>query len=197
MTAIEIVLIIIGITLIIVSIIITEKKNSNSEQGVYELWSEKDEESVNERLNKMIDEQVEQVVAKTQEELKRISNEKIMAVNEFSTQLLDKIEENHKETVFLYHMLDEKEKQIKQITAQDISPQNEVAEDVEEPAKQSTEDLELVIEPPINTESQEEMNEEILTRYRDGKSVLEISKSLGIGQGEVKLVIDIYKEVKK
>ena len=35
-------------------------------------------------------------------------------------------------------------------------------------------------------------NGEILELCRQGKSVLEISKQLGIGQGEVKLVIDLF-----
>ena len=35
-------------------------------------------------------------------------------------------------------------------------------------------------------------NEEILKLYRQGKNVLEISRELGLGQGEVKLVIGLY-----
>ena len=35
-------------------------------------------------------------------------------------------------------------------------------------------------------------NDEILALHRQGKSVLEISKELSVGQGEVKLVIDLY-----
>jgi DNA-binding NarL/FixJ family response regulator len=36
-------------------------------------------------------------------------------------------------------------------------------------------------------------NSEILSLYNQGKSVIEISKLLGLGQGEVKLVIDLFK----
>jgi len=37
-------------------------------------------------------------------------------------------------------------------------------------------------------------NERILSLWEQGKTVLEISKQLGIGQGEAKLVIDLFKE---
>ena len=32
--------------------------------------------------------------------------------------------------------------------------------------------------------------------HREGKSIREISKSLGLGQGEVKLVIDLFRDTK-
>ena len=34
--------------------------------------------------------------------------------------------------------------------------------------------------------------EKILELYKSGKSIREISRELGMGQGEVKLVIDLY-----
>ena len=39
-------------------------------------------------------------------------------------------------------------------------------------------------------------NDKILELYNKGKSVVEISKILGLGQGEVKLVIDLFKNAK-
>ncbi|MBO4506866.1 MAG: hypothetical protein J5728_10610, partial [Lachnospiraceae bacterium] len=35
-------------------------------------------------------------------------------------------------------------------------------------------------------------NDEIIALHKSGKSVMEISKLLGMGQGEVKLIIDLY-----
>jgi len=37
-------------------------------------------------------------------------------------------------------------------------------------------------------------NERILKLYREGRTVLEIAKELGLGTGEVKLVIDLFRE---
>jgi len=56
---------------------------------------------------------------------------------------------------------------------------------------------EVVKEPETPIEYPEMINpdgqkEEILKMYKQGKSVLEISKALGMGQGEVKLIIGLY-----
>lgn len=40
--------------------------------------------------------------------------------------------------------------------------------------------------------SKENHNKEIIALYKDGASVMEIAKALDLGQGEVKLVIDLY-----
>lgn len=55
----------------------------------------------------------------------------------------------------------------------------------------------LSVESPILSPENAELTEDnkvqkILELYRNKKSVLEISKALGLGQGEVKLVIDLY-----
>ena len=50
--------------------------------------------------------------------------------------------------------------------------------------------LENMVE--TNMVSDDNKNAKILEMYRNRKSVLEISKALGLGQGEVKLVIDLY-----
>jgi DNA-binding NarL/FixJ family response regulator len=38
-------------------------------------------------------------------------------------------------------------------------------------------------------------NEQILKLYKQGKSKIAIAKELGLGVGEVKLVIDLYKNM--
>ncbi len=46
--------------------------------------------------------------------------------------------------------------------------------------------------PEFEGEEEESTTQKILALYDQNKSVLDISKQLGIGQGEVKLVIDLY-----
>lgn len=54
-----------------------------------------------------------------------------------------------------------------------------------------------VSEPSAESgEGQEEKNERILELHREGRSVMEISKLLELGQGEVKLVIDLFQGAK-
>ena len=44
----------------------------------------------------------------------------------------------------------------------------------------------------VSDNSEDNKTAKILELYQKKKSVLEISKALGLGQGEVKLVIDLY-----
>ena len=46
--------------------------------------------------------------------------------------------------------------------------------------------------PMSEQEQMENHNDEIISLYKKGRSVLEISKMLSLGQGEVKFVIDLY-----
>ena len=46
--------------------------------------------------------------------------------------------------------------------------------------------------PEMPTAGQDDVNEKIKKLHKQGKSVLEISKQLNIGQGEVKLVLALY-----
>ena len=70
-----------------------------------------------------------------------------------------------------------------------------VKKEGKEPAK--TDDIAALLaatvtmEPDKTTEG-DMPKEKILELYKSGKSVREISRELGMGQGEVKLVIDLY-----
>ncbi|MCI9079142.1 MAG: hypothetical protein HFH68_09515 [Lachnospiraceae bacterium] len=237
------------------------------------------------KFNEDIESKAEEVLNNTDNKLGTILNEKIMGLSEYSDQILDKMEKNHSETVFLYDMLNEKEKEIKELV-HDIDVikagiRDELAKEYQEhkkrfeetgsskvqtsipvynndslpdelygisanPASTSTEDTiqESIISMPgmeipekdgndINTsmydveiariEEQEiwekslrrlygnmgvsdieaaaieagidhvDHSDEIISLYKKGCSILEISKMLDIGQGEVKFVIDMYK----
>ncbi len=270
----DIALIILGLGIIGSSYVISEKveaglnRNSEDAAQIKDIWTEKDEKRVRERIDSIVEERVELAIDKTEDELSRISNEKIMSSNEFSEQVLGKIEQNHEEVVFLYNMLNEKEKQMKtlmqeietlktaaeekvieeqqavkaekvmtaldmlekmskeavkqveevqpkiekeapviQMTSTDekeLSQLREFAKSIEEEEKmEEVSDLEqesVSVEVPENgnqpllDEPEEKLNrnDEILTLHRQGMTVLEISKALDMGQGEVKLIIDLF-----
>ena len=224
MSPVEIVLIIIGIILIAISCIVVDKsqknvKFANQKITVDELLSSDDLEKWKEKLKETFVERSEETIVQTEDELSKISNEKIMAINEFSDQILEKIEHNHEEVVFLYHMLGDKEKELKAVVNEINSSKKKIQEKVERkkeistittraitPAsdnpvlkqnnkksdknnKLSNESTEM---PEINSLSTNN-NKQILSLYSQGKSVVEISKLLDLGQGEVKLVIDLFK----
>ena len=217
------VLIGVGMILVVISFFISEKideklgKNGTvlSQQSM-DIWNENDEKNVRERIEAIMVQSAEAAILKTDDQLSRISNEKIMAVSEFSDQILEKLEQNHSEVVFLYNMLGEKKEEIKKLMQESAQPmmeeepeekvETEVVVETEEAISQKVEKKTVsqdtglkaavaqMTEKEVKTENQ---NERILQLYNSGKSVLEISKELSLGQGEVKLVIDLFQGGKK
>lgn len=225
MAPIEIILIIIGIAIIVISCFIIDRneytKSAVLEQNLDHKLTIQELTDMKEHFNTMLHEVTEDTVVKTDNYLSQISNEKIMAVNEFSEEILQKIDHNHQEVVFLYQMLNDKENELKKA----MNEVNETKKQVEELSRQvinhgsSKEIKNPVIKDQVtdkkfgknkNKEEKESIfqmiaqNEEkaksnviaadhkqILALAKAGKSVHEISKELRIGQGEVKLVIDL------
>lgn len=218
------------------------------------------------------------------DKMSEIANDKMLAINDMSGQLIEKIEQNHKEVIFLYDMLNEKSDYLKDFSAKidglrhelereeerikalnnDIDdklvkvkevrqtviakPGNPVAAKQEKsqrvptgieqaraankpaeiPAqaknlvklqKKEAEDIpsdindifdaderdifkdtevpeitEEIDEIDLSPELTEELstNDKILKMHSEGKSVMEISKELGMGQGEVQLILGLY-----
>ena len=218
------------------------------------------------------------------DKMSEIANDKMLAINDMSGQLIEKIEQNHKEVIFLYDMLNEKSDYLKDFSAKidglrhelereeerikalnnDIDdklvkvkevrqtviakPGNPVAAKQEKsqrvptgieqakaankpaeiPAqaknlvkmqKKEVEDIpsdindifdaderdifkdaevpeitEEIDEIDLSPELTEELstNDKILKMHSEGKSVMEISKELGMGQGEVQLILGLY-----
>ncbi len=241
------------------------------------------------KLAELSEEEIKQQIAKSERTMERISNEKIMAVNEYSDTVLEEIHKNHEEVVFLYDMLKNKntsltesyekaDKDLQELLQQVKDSELTVRENLGELEKkrQEIEELRTEImlwEPPVQTvsvqtaeipavlaeeepqqepekafrpftpekveaqpkkaqvktaqaappremppeavqeqvpeeeESKEVMlllsnmpekdaggnsNERILKLHEMGKSNMAIARELGLGLGEVKLVIDLY-----
>lgn len=128
MTAIEIILIIIGFLCLCVSCFVA-KKNSGFAEGQKEslsseLWTEKEEEKIKERVGEILSERQDELVDTTEERMNRLCNDKIMAVDEFSQQILEKIDANHQEVVFMYNMLSEKEKELKEFMSKPVKKES-------------------------------------------------------------------------
>lgn len=222
MSPLEIILIILGITTIIVSSrLVDHSKNSNVKQqgstNTEELLKREEElKSQAEQLETQLSELREEILVRTDDDLSRISNEKIMAVGEYSDQILEKIKHNHEEVVFLYNMLNDKEKELKtavrDMDTSRLKAQSFMAdqsESKEQPVKKvtgiqqvqshKTKTISAPVakeeptELPVTTDQGTNNNTQILSLYSKGKSVVEISKLLGLGQGEVKLVIDLFR----
>lgn len=263
MIVIEIIMILIGLGAVIASFRLSNDNKEND--GVK---AEIDSEQIDEKIREAVKKTEEEILNKADEKFSQISNDKIMGFNEYSNEIFDKIEKNHEETVFLYNMLTEKEKEIQNLVhsvdttnadlrdetakayqkvkkqlsdvdsalkqmevesvkddtmkflkAEEITTLSEngkenvfendevsksekntvldeeeakaIAEITNEAYISHTQD-DNIFEENNKSENKLNSNSEIIALYKKGRNVLEISKMLSIGQGEVKLVIDLY-----
>lgn len=252
MDIVEIVLLIAGGIIFILSFFIpdksfeagkesTENTKALAEEEVKKLIGQ-ELEAIREHVDDVVEEAVTYAMEKTERSLERLSNEKIMAVSEYSDTVLAEIHKNHEEAMFLYDMLNNKHINLKNTvsevnrtvkeaeeTVQKLAPEavsgfQKLAPEVVSPAEQKI--LEKPAEPVAKREPQKWMpekiigrqpegtaaaaparvsfmqdtddqgrnnNERILELYKQGKSTVAIAKELGLGVGEVKLVIDLFK----
>ena len=284
------VMIIIGIILILASFFVSEKLTRKEDVFNVDLltvddnyeFSERELRVIRRKIEDVIAEQAKDILYETNDSLSNMANEKTMALGDYAVAVCDEIEKNHKEVMFLYSMLEDKQKEIMntvktvdetsrnlkemiselkkerrldetlkepmpkmsaidQLTnltrmkkeaeqlqmtgnvqvAEEIPEEEkpevpvrqtasakvqEYAEVIEEPETESTdmesEDIfaevdqtELDFEDELEEEFQENENSNdiILEMYKNGNSIIDIAKQLGLGVGEVKLVIDLYR----
>ena len=114
MSATEIVLIVIGAVVFLLGYLIPARKKDVDEEA--QLISEDEirklvsveTEHVKDQIEDIVDETINYSMERAERAMERLSNEKIMAINEYSDTVLEEINKNHKEVVFLYDMLNDK-----------------------------------------------------------------------------------------
>ena len=267
MSALEIALLAGGAVIFVLSFIIPVKRQETSED-IKDMVSEEVKRSVKgeidgirSHIDNVVDEAIEYAQEKTERSLERISNEKIMAVNEYSDTVLDEINKNHKEVMFLYDMLNNKHDDLISTvseataiakTAKENAEQAEAAaeaehestveaenavsnfksltpetidvttlgstapapaENTEKPEgeprvrtlkwaefaiEQADEDLEqkgITLPDPSelgDNKSEQTTQEQVIALHKLGQSDVEIARSLGMGVGEVSLIIGLH-----
>ncbi len=269
MGVLEVILLLVGAVLAVLSFVIPAAKEGTSQETKtlakeeIKTMVDKEMSGIRQHVDDVVDEAVGYAVEKTERSLERLTNEKIMAVNEYSDTVLQEIHKNHEEAMFLYDMLNAKHDNLKNTVSevnkavqevQETISSIPVAEPVEAPAimvKEGT-DKEVVVKEPVVKEPEfpkldlnmfpsqakdtgnkstsgkksskaesrkkkEEAvssetikewdfladvkepgmnnNDQILHLHKQGKSTVAIAKELGLGVGEVKLVIDLYKNM--
>lgn len=230
------------------------------------------ENEVRGRVKELLENECGAAVADAQEKLSKISNDKIIAVDEYASQVLERIENNNQAVVFLYDMLQKKEDEMKSTmnkmeqtrrenkelfdrleelkqakarvagrnaaktaqspaqgaerTAQAAAQKHQTGRQTAamESERQTVARNEMpqadaglshtqagaLSEAAARSQAQErealrqenaaqgaalaetERQELVLSMYKEHKSIKEISKQLSMGQGEVKLIIDLY-----
>ena len=243
MSGVQILILIVGAILFTVSFFIPEKTVSvkeirdREEKAVKDII-EKEMAGIHDRIDEATSYTVEHAKETAERAMERLTNEKIMAINEYSDTVLDEIHKNHEEAVFLYDMLNNKHAQVKTTTAElnqviksakqapvvateeskaIEAPKKEkkaaapktkkkaAEEKVEETKFETLKETELEV-VSLNEEKAESnvevmlgvdsddsnSNNQILELHKAGKSNMAIARELGLGIGEVKLVIDLF-----
>lgn len=114
MNAIEIFLIVAGIICVIVSVVMNFSDQSDKKEVTVSTdLTDEQKNKIKQQIDTIIDDQVNGLSEKTEVALDKISNTKILEMNEYAESVLGEINRNHNETVFLYDMLNEKAKEIK------------------------------------------------------------------------------------
>ena len=114
MGATEIILIVIGVAIFLLGYLMPARKKDLDEE--VQLISEDEirkliageADHIKDKIADIVDETVSYSIEKTERAMERLTNEKIMAINEYSDTVLEEIHKNHKEVVFLYDMLNDK-----------------------------------------------------------------------------------------
>lgn len=282
----EVVLIILGIIVFVLSFLLPAGKKDDtkdsvniSEEAIKEMVG-REVEGARSQISDIVDETITYAMEKTERSMDRLTNEKMMAVNEYSDTVLEEINKNHKEVVFLYDMLNDKHENFKNTVSEAAKTASEVkqtvkdaevtAREAEEKAREAREavneaagsvpkqeeefvpisplKVEIVHEEPGKEQVKAEKaargekkkesesspkstrkpktskasdkkkapsevpevvmtlnsagetggrnsNERILELHKAGKSNMAIARELGLGIGEVKLVIDLFEGI--
>ena len=221
MTAVEITLIIVGIVFLLVSFLVQEKLSpkdiesiTNLSENELKIIVEKQLKNANDQVEDAITDVVEDKTETTKRALEKETNEKIMAIDEYSNTVLESMNKTHNEILFLYSMLNDKHTeltdlaaQLQQFSEQMKHTENEVlenlalaAQDVRQKVNETKPiDENEVILASLGTDAkgteqdQINHNDRILVLHQQGLSDVEIARELGLGLGEVKLVIGLFK----
>lgn len=247
----ELILLIAGALVFTISFLLpTGKKEKKEEEAEVRIPEEELREKIEgevreaqQKINDIVEETVKYSMEKTERVMEKTSNEKIMAINEFSNTVLEQIGKNHKEAVFLYDMLNDKHDKLKNTVSEAMTVEGKLKEELEqakfspiqaeritvlsdptaeseagaakEPArKRKPSPAKTKAEEAVQSENQADRketakhvdvsmaaagkngsrnnNEKIRELHKAGKSNMAIAKELGLGIGEVKLVLDLF-----
>jgi hypothetical protein len=222
MAGIEITLIIIGIVFLVASFFVQEKLSpkdidniSSLSEKELNLIVEKQLRNANSQVEDSIEQMMDEALGISERAMEKESNEKIMAISEYSNTVLDSMNKTHNEILFLYSMLGDKHteltslaSQLQEFSDQMKSTENEVLRNLSEAAKEVEQrvaesepiDEGAAILASVEVDHMQDglggdgvnHNDEILTLHRQGRADVEIARDLGLGLGEVKLVIGLF-----
>ena len=225
MTGVAWILLLIGVVFMIGSFFVTEKLSPSELNQIAELSEEELKRIIDRglknaetRIEDAIDEQVDQSSEKVDRSLEKVTNDKIMAISEYSDTVIESMNKTHNEIMFLYSMLNDKHTELTgmavrsleekaPLTAPQAAPERAAAVSAASAVtlvpveKADTTGRETAAAPAEQKEEmpeteetkQEGLHAEILKLKKLGMTEVQIAKKLGIGIGEVRLVNGLYR----
>ena len=166
----EVALLVFGVGAFAGSFLIKEK-TKESEEGqkidpeLIRSVIDKEMRDAKERVTEVVDETLEYAVEKTERASERISNEKIMAINEYSETVLADINKSHQEVMFLYDMLNDKHNNLKET----VKHVDKTAKEAEEAANAAA--IALAAKAKEEAEAKEREKQEEANRNKLAESV--------------------------
>jgi hypothetical protein len=152
MNVVEVILLAGGIAVFIASYFVGNRKDEDdaeeSEPVVNRELTEADKAKIEEQVDSIIQNKMEDVTEQTEAKMDKISNTKILELNDYAQTIMNEINKNHNETVFLYDMLNEKAKEVRN-TVKDV---NIARKEVDKIASRT---VSQPAEPETNEESKE------------------------------------------
>jgi uncharacterized protein (DUF3084 family) len=211
----EITLLIVGVIIFCLSFIIKDRESSDQifDEDVIRdqvrRITDRELDGMNLKVKEATESSIEYAMEKAERGLEKISNEKIMAVSEYSNTIMEEINKSHKEVMFLYDMLTDKQTDLKntvrkaEATAREVEDAgnkavmnqaafvdgiDSIVKDDIDPDVSDTSETNLHVEDmePDNN------NRRIIELHQAGRTAVEIAKELNLGVGEVNLVIGLF-----
>lgn len=198
--------------------------STNEMQKILERSLNDAQVKVDNMVDQVIDHSIEKSMEIVERALDKETNEKMRVLTEYSDTVLESINKTHNEVMFLYSMLNDKHseltkyagnlaqlaihlEELEQNVEKTLAESDEIIQKAQEarqeqqvsatPAESVAEEVVLEpeeAEPEMQEEEQVNHNQLILEKYKDGKSAIEIARELGLGVGEVRLVIGLFRE---
>lgn len=207
-----IILIIIGIIFIFVSYYFAEKfEKEDVKEDVIDIPTELTDEQkaqIDKLIKDYMDDQINVQLDDIEAKFAEIVNQKTLALGDYAVTVNEEIEKNHNEVTFLYSMLCDKQKELmttvemidsyKKDVEAIIANKQEIVQTKQDVEEEQLKEAISEIDQEILEETSEEASVDgskdiILEMHKSGLSILEIAKHLGLGVGEVKLVVDLYR----
>ena len=220
MTVVEAVLLLIGVVFFIGSFFITEKlspadvnKVAELSEGELRVLVDRELDTARAKVSDVVDEAMDLTIDKVQRTMERDTNEKIMAISEYSDATMEQLKKINHEVTFLYSMLGDKHAQLNEAMeqmdelirtyqslrampmpdVQAVPAASEPVEPVVQPVQTQTEAVPQEVEMPEEEPKPVSVREQILERYHAGEDLTDIARNLGLGFGEVKLIVELYR----